>query len=147
MQPEEFVSVLPRVMYILFRDFEFSQPGVHLRKTHQRAMLLLDGQGELPMTEISKHLGMEKASATSLIDTLTAMRLVKRQRQAHDRRVVTATLTPEGRTVAQSLRQALQRHARRKLSFLSRAERADFLKALTILNRLTNRLEPGGDRK
>lgn len=78
----------------LEQTFSFSQ--VMVLQTLLRAR-------EMRMTELANFLGLSKANATGLIDRLVARGLVRRQRSETDRRVVHASLTPDGRKAAEQL--------------------------------------------
>lgn len=58
---------------------------------------------EMRMTELANFLGLSKANATGLVDRLVARGLVRRRRSEADRRVVHASLTPDGRRAAEGL--------------------------------------------
>jgi DNA-binding MarR family transcriptional regulator len=76
------------------------------RETHRHGELsfaqyhLLFGlaeHGELPAGELALAAELSAATATQMLDSLTAMGLVERSRSERDRRVVTCTLTAHGR--------------------------------------------------
>lgn len=52
---------------------------------------------------INRKIGMTSAAMTGIIDKLESMRLVFRQRNKYDRRVITIGLTDRGREVAHDI--------------------------------------------
>ena len=75
-------------------DITFSQYQ-HLRQLWQT-----DG---LAQVELSRRIGIETASSTSVIDQLEKLGLIRRQRDAADRRRIIVTLTPAGRALEKPL--------------------------------------------
>lgn len=54
-------------------------------------------EDRLTQVEISRRIGIEKASSTSIVDSLEKAGLITRERDAGDRRKMRIALTPEGR--------------------------------------------------
>lgn len=75
-------------------DISFSQYQ-HLRHLWQS-----DG---LVQVELSRRIGIETASSTAVIDQLEKRGLIRRQRDASDRRRIIVTLTPAGRALERPL--------------------------------------------
>jgi MarR family transcriptional regulator, organic hydroperoxide resistance regulator len=75
-------------------DITFSQYQ-HLRQLWQA-----DGSAQV---ELSRRIGIETASSTSVIDQLEKLGLIRRQRDAGDRRRIIVTLTPAGRALEKPL--------------------------------------------
>jgi DNA-binding MarR family transcriptional regulator len=57
----------------------------------------------LAQVELSRRIGIETASSTAVIDQLEKRRLIRRERDAADRRRINVTLTPAGRALQQPL--------------------------------------------
>lgn len=69
----------------------------------QALTLLLLGQDTMTTSAISRDIGLTSAAMTGIIDKLEEHRLVVRQRNKFDRRVVTIELAPKGRDVVHCL--------------------------------------------
>jgi DNA-binding MarR family transcriptional regulator len=67
---------------------------------HLRHLWAEDG---LTQVEISRRIGIEKASSTSIVDSLEKSGLITRQRDENDRRKMRIVLTPEGRGLERQL--------------------------------------------
>lgn len=65
--------------------------------------LLLLEQDDMTTSAISRDIGLSSAAMTGIIDKLEARRLVVRQRNKYDRRVITIELTPKGHDVVHCL--------------------------------------------
>ena len=76
------------------------QPGIPAVSQGQHGQ-----PGTLSMRDISRAMDMPPASATALIDRLTARGFVTRLPSPQDRRVVLVSLTPEGRELTQTFHQ------------------------------------------
>jgi DNA-binding MarR family transcriptional regulator len=66
-----------------------------------QALLVLwtsDQNGGVIISELGKSLGIQRNTCTELLHRMEADGLVKRERQAADRRVIKVSLTPEGRS-------------------------------------------------
>ena len=64
---------------------------------------LLDSSARVKMRDIAGELNITFPSATSLVNRLYGMGLVKRKADAMDRRVVYIELTPKGRSTVQNI--------------------------------------------
>jgi DNA-binding MarR family transcriptional regulator len=67
---------------------------------HLRQLWQADG---LPQVELSRRIGIETASSTSVIDQLQKLGLIRRKRDATDRRRIIVNLTPAGRALEKPL--------------------------------------------
>lgn len=74
------------------------------------------------MAELARDLQMDPAAMTRALDRLEAKGLVTRERSQADRRVVTLTLTPEGRHIAPIVPAALAEVFNAHLEGFSQAE-------------------------
>jgi DNA-binding MarR family transcriptional regulator len=64
---------------------------------HYPLLQALALQGELSAGQLASEAALTPATVTQMLDTLSAAGLVERSRSERDRRVVTVSLTPEGR--------------------------------------------------
>lgn len=62
-------------------------------------VLVTGGGGELELRAIRDRLGLSKATATEVLDTLESRGFAKRKRLQSDRRAVAVSLTPAGRNL------------------------------------------------
>jgi DNA-binding MarR family transcriptional regulator len=104
------------------------------------ALAHLDRGGPCPMSALAQALRLTPPTATCLVDRLAAMRLVRRQAEPRDRRVVRLALSPRGRRLMAGFRVQKRKSARRHFSALSEPERETFL---LVLEKLVRQAEDG----
>lgn len=80
-----------------YRDGGFSGEQFGVTMAQVSVLMLLDCEGKRNMTELSEELGISKGAVTQLIDGLVDLRLVGREQNDKDKRIVHATLTRRGR--------------------------------------------------
>jgi len=72
------------------------QRDYNIPLSHVQVLAMLNDNGSMSVSEISRRLGIAKPNITPLVDRLTEARLVDRERDAEDRRVVNIVIRPEG---------------------------------------------------
>ena len=63
------------------------------------------GRGEVSQNDVCRHLGLSPATVSEALDLLAQRGLVMREASGKDKRTKMLVLTPQGRTVAEALRQ------------------------------------------
>jgi len=89
--------------------------------------------GSITQIELSREIRLSPPTLVGVIDRLEAKELVKRQRDAHDRRRIHLVLTDAGRAVASRAPEPLQHHLERGLEALPEANRVVIASALSQL--------------
>jgi len=107
-------------------DLTVSQ-WAHLRTLQSR-------QG-ITQVELSRQIGIEKASSTAVLDSLEMRGLIRRPRDSDDRRRVNVFLTPAGIALVQEIIPEMLALNALALGGLSRDEIAGFLKGLETVTR------------
>ena len=80
---------------------ELARHGISFSQyQHLRQLWHQDG---LVQVELSRRIGIETASSTAVIDQLETFGLIRRKRDATDRRRIIVTLTPAGRALEKPL--------------------------------------------
>lgn len=105
------------------------------------AMLM---QGTKKASDIAADLGITSGAVTGLADKLAGMGLISRERSEEDRRVVLLSLTEQGRTCIEKVRQ--ERIDRISLLF-GRLESEDLQKLLDVFEKLSAALDTSAERK
>lgn len=67
------------------------------------ALKLLEGIGQLSLTDLSERMSAKNSTITGIVDRMVQSGLVERQRSEGDRRVVLIALTPKGTQLAQRI--------------------------------------------
>lgn len=79
----------------------FNMPFSHIQ------ILCMLSDRDMTISEISESLGIAKPNITPLMDTLRERGLLERSRGTADKRIVHVHLLPEGRELAEQIRQAI----------------------------------------
>ena len=88
------------------------------------------------MTELSLNLGVSNPTMTALIDRLIKAKMVKRERDNIDRRVVKASLTDSGRETLDKLLKIRRKELEKILTHLSQGEMDSFLNSIELVAQL-----------
>lgn len=100
-------------------------------------LLTLIDSGPIRMTELAARERVRTPTTTVAIRRLEKLSLVKRSRDPSDMRAVLVEVTPEGLVQYQEALEARRTHLAELLSKLTDDERADLVRALKPLERLT----------
>src|SRR6516165_6635563 len=90
------------------RGRETQRPGAPSFAQYQLLFALADRDSGLPSSELAHAADLSPATATQMLDSLVAHRLVTRVRSERDRRIVTCTLTDAGRGLVAQRRALFQ---------------------------------------
>jgi DNA-binding MarR family transcriptional regulator len=105
-------------------------------------LLWLGHDGALTMGDLGRRLGITEKTVTGLVDRLEKRRLVERERDARDRRVVHVQLTPAGRETSRHLQRESLKKVTLMLSLLDAADRRQLLRIVeTLIERFTRLAE------
>jgi DNA-binding MarR family transcriptional regulator len=109
-------------------------------------LLAFTRSGSLPMGKMGERLMVHPASVTNAISRLEQRRLVERHPSADDRRVVLASITPDGRALARRATTALNQAAF-GLPDLAPAQAAEVAALLRTVRVLAGDIESGSPAK
>ena len=112
--------------------------------TPSRAMvvIVLRKHGLMPMGSVAMYVGLPKSNVTAIVDDLEAEGLLRRMRDADDRRVTNVELTAKGKALCAREYDAYERAVAAVFDTLDPSERGPMLSAL---ERMTERLKSDGD--
>lgn len=98
-----FIDVIPRMFHTLMQGFE-SPAALHagINRTQMRTLLTLARAGELTLSQLSWHVGIERGSMTAVASKLVSVDLIGADRDASDRRKILVSLTPRGEDLARA---------------------------------------------
>ena len=110
------------------------QRQYHIPLSHVQVMAMLNDNGSMSVSEISRRLGIAKPNITPLVDRLIVAGLVERCRDDKDRRVVNISICEAGREKLAAIRGTMLE----EVSHWAEAFTASELKELnTSLNSIT----------
>lgn len=103
-----------------------------------QALIFLKKNPNVTMSKIAENFRIELPSATSLLNKLSELKLVERQTDPIDRRVVRINLTQQGQTLLKNAMIERTKKIEELLSFVSGDDQATLLRIVTTL---TEKLE------
>ncbi len=118
------------------------------------ALKILEGLGELSLSELSARMSAKNSTITGLVDRMERDGLVRRERSEQDRRVVHIRATERGRAIAAAVPVTAREIFAGALRSLSAPDRAELMRILSLLaarvreavereDTLEGRAEPG----
>ncbi|HPY24649.1 MAG: hypothetical protein QG655_3012 [Actinomycetota bacterium] len=127
--------VLARLLTIMRRGDIGTRPDLTMAQVS--ILLTLINSGPIRMTELAARERVRTPTTTVAIRRLEKLGLVKRSRDLSDMRAVLVEVTPEGLVQYQDALEARRTRLAELLSRLTEDERADLVRALRPLERLT----------
>lgn len=92
----------------LFFPEEWIEIDLKFSKSEIFTMLYLDKRKEATMTELVDYINSPMSTATGIVDRLVKSGYIKRERSETDRRIVILTLTEEGSSLINKLKDTIQ---------------------------------------
>lgn len=129
--------VLARLITVMRRGDTAAGSRPDLTMAQVSILLTLIDSGPIRMTELAARERVRTPTTTVAIRRLEKLSLVKRSRDPSDMRAVLVEVTPEGLVQYQEALDARRTHLSELLGRLSDDERADLVRALKPLERLT----------
>ncbi|MFN8190381.1 MAG: MarR family transcriptional regulator [Nocardioidaceae bacterium] len=105
------VTSLVRVQQLLMEriDAVLRPLGLTFARYEVLRLLSFSRSGSMPMTRLGSLLQVHPTSVTSAVDRLQAQGFVERLRRERDKRVILASITPQGRDVVERATEGLNR--------------------------------------
>ena len=116
----------------------FTSSITHLSMLQLQALILIKKTPNVQMRDIATHFRIELPSATSLLNKLHEMKLVQRQADPDDRRIVRINLTADGQALLKNAMIERSKKIEKLLAFLSEKDKEELLR---ILLTLTEKME------
>jgi Transcriptional regulators len=122
--------------YIMFRNFGTAELDHGLNQTEERVLMFVWDHAGTSMQFLSRKVGLEKGSLTTVIDSLEAAGLVSRTRAESDHRSFIVKPTPQGSRLAEKIDALFDIHLEKILGRLPPDDRAEFEQAAATFARL-----------
>ena len=116
------------------------QREYHIPLSHVQVLALLNDNGSLSVSEISRRLGIAKPNITPLVDRLFEAGYVDRQHDENDRRVVNIVLLPAGMEKLSAIRATISRQIQTQAEDLSLSEFRELHDSLESVVRILSSL-------
>ena len=117
------------LMQFVYTEVKSRQPP-NLSVSQFRALAFLKHRPGASLSEVAEYVGTSPPSTSKMIDGLVERDLVVRQTSATDRRRITLTLTAQGGSILESVRQGIQTRVAAMLRRLPEADRATIVQAM-----------------
>ena len=112
-----------------------------LNFTHAKTLIHLFFRGAMSMSDISRHLNLEKGSFTPVANILIKMGYVSKIHSSEDRRIYNLELTEKGYEFAKAYTTDHVNFVKEKLTLLSDEEKEAYFGAIYTLIELTEKLK------
>lgn len=112
-----------------------------VNKTQLRALVFVNNNGPISMTDLCAKLNIEKGSLTSMVDDLTNKGYVIREKDIADRRKYLITITESGKSVASDFMGKLSDSLEEKLFKLTEEEQYKYMEAIGTLQAILSKEE------
>ena len=132
---DQFSRQIVQIMPLMFREFAKREDNELTRgKISFPQMVALDYAAHHPkvtMTELSKVLSIRLSSTTVLVDRLIREKMLRRERDEKDRRLVWVMVTPRGKKVISQIMEQKRRSIKDIFGVLSGRERDQYLSMIS----------------
>jgi MarR family transcriptional regulator, organic hydroperoxide resistance regulator len=131
-------SILEAIVYLYTESRRVTKEvarRVELTGPQLTVLKMLEGVGDLSLSELSERIRAQNSTVTGIIDRMERESLVVRARSTEDRRVVYIRLTEKGAKIAREITVEPMEIFRGALESLSAAEMRDLLRILTKIAR------------
>ena len=130
---QSIVFALSKARHLLTAEMDVALSGTGVTSSQVGALLLLSWDKAHTSVGLSRLLDIDSGFVTRMVDRLERQGLVRRTRHSMDRRVVSLTLTKEGRDVAMRIAEIAPTMLNRRLSGFTPLE---FATLCRLLNKL-----------
>jgi len=115
---------------------------INLSKPELLTLESISKQKELIMSRLAKELGVGFSTATGIVDRLIKKKLVNRERNHGDRRVVKVSLSKRGKEIVSAYQEQKKKTFRKMIEVLTESEQVSFL---AVLEKIANKMQKRGD--
>jgi DNA-binding MarR family transcriptional regulator len=130
----KFIEVMFKTSRLFRGKMHYSSQIAHLSFLQIQTLAYLKIHNNAQMGEIAENFHIELPSATSLLNKLVGLQLVKRQQDEKDRRLVRIVLTDDGNNILKQARKEKEEHVSQMLSYLTQEEQQELLRLMEKLN-------------
>nr|WP_306663966.1 MarR family transcriptional regulator [Robertmurraya korlensis] len=107
-------------------------------------LFMIHNKGEIKTSDISEHFSVTSGAATGIADKLQSLGLIERNRSETDRRVVTLSLSKNGKKLVQDKK---KEHVELYKYILSDFSEDELLKTIHMLNKISDRIDSYTNRE
>lgn len=138
---------MQRMHRSFFHNLDLSNLQLPLNKTQTRTLLVIYHNQDNKMSDISRRMGLEKGSFTTLIEHLIDVGYVVKEQNKQDKRRIRLRLTPSGVEVAKKIEDAFNEQGMQLLDILTDEEQEKLLKAMKFIDHCAYKIEKESKKK
>ena len=131
----EIIEMLINVMRTMRHSLSGKLGASHITMLQFEALWHIKQNKNTQMSDISKHFATTMPTATSLVDKLILINLVKRIDDPEDRRIVNVKLTKKGEKILRDFLRQRESRMNLFLSFLSLSDKKDLLRIMKKISK------------
>ena len=131
-------QILEAILYLYTESRRITKElarAVLLTGPQLTVLKMLEGVGDLSLSELSERIRAQNSTVTGIIDRMEREGLVLRERSNEDRRVINITLTEKGSRIAREVSVEPMEVLRASLESLSVTDMRELMKILTKIAR------------
>ncbi|MDU3336123.1 MarR family winged helix-turn-helix transcriptional regulator [Paraclostridium bifermentans] len=110
--------------------------NINVNRTQLRALVFINNNGEITMTDLCEKLNIEKGSLTTMVDDLTKKGYLTRTRDSRDRRKYILNLTTSGEEIAKDFLETLGTRLESRFLELNEEDRNKFMDSIKNLEEI-----------
>lgn len=114
-------------------EMAFDSDTAQLTLLQIHALIFIKKNNTVTMTEVANQFNISLPTATSLSNKLVSAKLIKRQNDKNDRRIVKLILTEKGEKLLKEAMEARSKKINTLLSYIPKKEKEELLKILKNL--------------
>jgi len=134
---EEINEQILEALFKLVRDFKGSMSDnfvhSHLTMLQCQALECVKKKAGMHMGDIASHFATTMPTATALVNKLITAKLVSRENDTKDRRIIKITLTKAGEKLLREVNKQRANKMKKLLSYLPQRDKTELLRILEIL--------------
>jgi len=132
----DLIEAFFKVFRQMKQEMSYTNNLTHLSILQIQALFFLkqESSRKVTMGDIAEYFHIELPSATSLLNKLCEQKLVERQSDDKDRRLVIIVLTAQGKALLEKAMSERRQKLEKTLSYLSEKEKMDLLNIFKTLN-------------
>jgi DNA-binding MarR family transcriptional regulator len=140
----ELMEAMPAIMQFVRAEMR-SQREPSLSVPQFRVLAFLGRHPHASLSKVADHIGITRATASTMVDRLVQRELVDRQEDPHERRHIMLKLTQMGSDRLEEMRNTTRQKIADLLDELTPKELDHVAIGLTLLGRVFNTANPDGD--
>lgn len=129
----EIIDMMSRLFRTMKHSMSFHSEHSHVTTLQFEVLWCIKKKKHAQMGEIAENFSVAMPTATALINKLIITKLVKRESDKKDRRIVRIALTKQGEKLLDEMAKQRNNRIHELLSYLSGKDKRDFLRILKTI--------------